>query len=79
MKKGAFDRHDIDDVDANQGGAEAARKMEGVGLRGARVFGSVEADQDAFDQRQVSVLIRDITPRAEVSRGSGGTGANARG
>jgi hypothetical protein len=46
MKKGAFDRHNIDHVDANQRRSEAARKMEGAGLRGARMLGSVDADQD---------------------------------
>jgi hypothetical protein len=69
MEKGAFDRHDIDHVDANQGRAETARKMKGIGLRGAGMFGSVDADQNSFDHRPgLRSVIRDSMASAAVSR-----------
>jgi hypothetical protein len=38
-------------MEANQGGAEAARQVKGVVLRDARMLGRVDADQDLFEHR----------------------------
>ena len=70
MEKRTFDRNDIDYMKSNQSGAQAAREIEGVGLRGARVIGSIDADQDLLDHRLPALpVIRDTTGRTRVTRG----------
>jgi hypothetical protein len=70
MEKRSFDRHDIDDMQANQRRIEDAGEIKGVGLRVAGVIGGVDADKDFLDQaRNLRVSYRDNTPRGCASRG----------
>ena len=70
MEKRAFDRHDIDDMQANQRRIENSRKVEGVGLRVAGVIGGVDADEDFLDHgRDLRLSYRDNMPRGYASRG----------
>jgi hypothetical protein len=72
MEKRTFDRHNINHVHPNQRRAKAAREMEGVGLRGTRMFGSVDADQDSFDHRPGPPFCDPrYQARAALSRGAG--------
>jgi hypothetical protein len=72
MEKGAFDRHDIDDMQSDQRRIENSGKIEGVRLCVAGVFGGVDADEDFLDQaRNLRVSYRDNMPRGDASRGGG--------
>ena len=51
MQQRAFNRHNIDHVQADQRGAKTARKMECVSLRGAGMLGGIDADENSFDHR----------------------------
>jgi hypothetical protein len=66
MEKRAFDRHDIDDMQANQRRIENSRKVEGVVLRVAGVIGGVDADEDFLD---LGLSYRDNMSRGYASRG----------
>ena len=49
MKKGAFDRHDIDDMQSDQRRIEDSREIETVLLRVFGMIGGIEADEDFLD------------------------------
>src|SRR6185437_3843294 len=51
MEERALDRNDVDDVQSDEGCAQAARQREGVGLGHAGMLGGVDADHNAFDHR----------------------------
>jgi hypothetical protein len=51
MEERALDRNDVDDVQSDEGGAQAARQREGVGLGHAGMFGGIDADHNALDHR----------------------------
>ena len=71
MEERTFDRNDIDHVEADQGRAEAAREIKGIGLRDAGMFGRIDADQDFLDHRLPRVTVRDTMAAGRGSRGRG--------
>ena len=68
MKKGAFDRYNIYNVQANHGGVKTARKIKGIRLSIARVLGSIDADEDFFDHCGVLPTDGDNMARGIITR-----------
>src|SRR5271154_1986457 len=63
MKEGPFNRNDIDHMKTDQRGVKLAGNIEGVGLRGARVLGGIDANEDFFNHL--------IFPRSPLRYASG--------
>src|SRR5208282_109988 len=51
MEERALDQNDVDDVQSDEGGAQAARQRESVGLGYAGMLGGIDADHNALDHR----------------------------
>jgi len=70
MEQRTFDRHDIDNMKANECRAEPMSDVKGVSLRVPRVLGGIDADKDFFDHRpDPDPDYRDTTGRGIASRG----------
>jgi hypothetical protein len=74
MEERTFDRNDIDHVQADKGRVELVRNVKGISLRGAGMFGGIDADQDFFYHRLPRVTVRDTMTAGQGSRGRVGEG-----